>query len=208
MLQMEIRDQRLPDHERLAKSIIRRRIEYKYDKSDVREHLFYFAVVSIGLWGLMLYSSGDLLWPSLYSICWGFVFAHHLWTYFRKYRFGARDREELAREIYWRHLREVEAASEAGFTENSQKFLRTVRMIHENDENRLRKYDCLTEELVYLLLRVRRERGLRGVESDETEGAEVYTLDNYQGRGLRLGDDGELIDWETDEDRQLRQKQH
>lgn len=41
----------------------------------------------------------------------------------------------------------------------------------------------------------------------ELGAALVYGPDNFERRGLRLSDDGELLDWETDEDQQLRQQQ-
>lgn len=44
-------------------------------------------------------------------------------------------------------------------------------------------------------------------EEDELDGADVYELDNFKQRGLRLSDDGELLDLGLDEDEQLRQRQ-
>ena len=48
-----------------------------------------------------------------------------------------------------------------------------------------------------------REERLR---SDEADGADVYELDNFEGRGLRLSDDGELIEFGSDDDKQLREQ--
>lgn len=42
-------------------------------------------------------------------------------------------------------------------------------------------------------------------DEDEVEGAAVYDLDNYQQRGMRLSDDGELIDLVADEDDRLQE---
>lgn len=50
-------------------------------------------------------------------------------------------------------------------------------------------------------------RHLRDNEDGNFDGADVYTLDNYQPRGMRLSDDGELLDPEYDEDDQLRMQQ-
>lgn len=45
---------------------------------------------------------------------------------------------------------------------------------------------------------------LQADEADERDGAEVYALDNYEARGMRLGDDGELTDAGFDDEEQLR----
>ena len=43
-------------------------------------------------------------------------------------------------------------------------------------------------------------------EDDDTEGGDVYALDDYEQRGMRLSDDGELLDFAPDEEGQLRQR--
>ena len=49
-----------------------------------------------------------------------------------------------------------------------------------------------------------REARLRGADSDELEGANVYELDNFEPRGLRLSDDGELVDLGAQESERLK----
>ena len=43
-------------------------------------------------------------------------------------------------------------------------------------------------------------------DEEALEGATVYELDNYQRRGLRLSDDGELVDLVTEEDERLQKE--
>ena len=79
---------------------------------------------------------------------------------------------------------------------------------HKHGGGAEKREERIHQEVLRQLERLEEREGrLRGVEADETPGADVYELDNFEGRGLRLSDDGELIDWETDEDRQLRQRQ-
>ena len=43
-------------------------------------------------------------------------------------------------------------------------------------------------------------------DDEPLEGADVYELDNFERRGLRLSDDGELVDLETDDDEWLQEQ--
>ena len=49
-------------------------------------------------------------------------------------------------------------------------------------------------------------RSRRQYDADQIDGADVYELDNYKQRGLRLSDDGELVDPEFLEDDEAVEK--
>ena len=75
-----------------------------------------------------------------------------------------------------------------------------------------RKHEAAIEAEVTRQLQIARaHQALRRqslYEDDEIEDADVYELDNFQGRGLRLSDDGELAYLEADEaDEPVRQSQ-
>ena len=57
------------------------------------------------------------------------------------------------------------------------------------------------------LARAQDALGRRSQDDDEPlEGADVYGLDNFKRRGLRLSDDGELLDLEPDDDEWLEEQ--
>ncbi len=58
------------------------------------------------------------------------------------------------------------------------------------------------------LARAREDLGRRSQDDEESlEGADVYELDNFKRRGLRLSDDGELVDLEPDDDEWLQERE-
>ncbi len=51
-------------------------------------------------------------------------------------------------------------------------------------------------------------RRLSEVDEDDDADAAVYDLDNYRARGVRLSDDGELIDWPEEPDAERAERRH
>lgn len=75
---------------------------------------------------------------------------------------------------------------------------------HKHGGGAQKREERIHEEVLRQLQMIEeREEKLR---SDEVDGADVYALDNYKRRELRLSDDGELIDFASEEDEQLIEK--
>lgn len=67
---------------------------------------------------------------------------------------------------------------------------------HKHGGGAQKREEQIQAEVMRQLRRMEEREDLLGIEEEEVERAEVYTLDNYKGRGLRLSDDGELEDYE------------
>ena len=67
---------------------------------------------------------------------------------------------------------------------------------HKHGGGAQKREEQIQAEVMRQLERLEEREDLPGYEEEEVERAEVYTLDNYKGRGLRLSDDGELEDFE------------
>ncbi len=73
---------------------------------------------------------------------------------------------------------------------------------HKHGGGAQKREDQIQEEVMRQVRRMKEREDLLGIEEEE-ERAEVYTLDNYKRRGLRLSDDGELEDFELVEEERL-----
>ncbi|MCY3780881.1 MAG: 2TM domain-containing protein [Chloroflexi bacterium] len=75
---------------------------------------------------------------------------------------------------------------------------------HKHGGGAQKREERIQEEVLRQLQMIEeREERLR---SDEADGADVYELDDFEGRGLRLSDDGELIELGFDDEEQLREQ--
>ncbi len=70
---------------------------------------------------------------------------------------------------------------------------------HKHGGGSQKREEQIQAEVMRQLRRMEEREDRLSVE-EEVERAEVYTLDNYKGRGLRLSDDGELEDIEPVEE--------
>ena len=81
---------------------------------------------------------------------------------------------------------------------------------HKHGGGAQKREEQIQAEVLRQMRRIEEREDRLSIEEEEAEGAEVYTLDNYKRRGLRLSDDGELEDFElveegrATEDRQSR----
>ena len=81
---------------------------------------------------------------------------------------------------------------------------------HKHGGGAQKREEQIQEEVQRQLRQMEERENRLSMEEEQLERAEVYTLDNYKGRGLRLSDDGELEDFELveearpGEDRQSR----